>query len=109
MKRLLALAAVGATAAAGVTAIPALGATKSVRLVDNKFSPASVTVRRGTTVRFVWAGENPHNVFVTRGPVKFNSGPAKVRDSLRKRMTRRGTYSIVCTLHGGMTLKLRVR
>jgi plastocyanin len=83
-------------------------ATTTIKLVDNKFRPARKTVRRGTTVKFVWAGVNPHNVFAVTGPVKFHSG-TKTKGSYRKRMTRKGSYSLVCTIHSGMTLRLKVR
>src|SRR3954449_3279479 len=97
-----------ALAAAGLAALPAAGATKSVMLIDNKFSPSKVTVRRGTTVKFTWAGKNPHNVTAFQGPVTFHSG-TKTTGPSRKRLTRKGTYSIICTIHSGMTLILKVR
>ena len=48
-------------------------ATTTIRLVDNKFKPAKKTVRRGTTVRFLWAGKNAHNVTAFDGPSTFHS------------------------------------
>ena len=33
-----------------------------------------VTVSKGTTVKWRFAGDNPHTVTVSKGPVKFNSG-----------------------------------
>jgi len=67
-----------------------------------------VKARRGDTVVWVWEGRNPHNVTVTRGPVKFSS-PTKRSGRYRKRMRRRGSYRIVCTIHAGMRMTLRVR
>src|SRR3954463_7350221 len=107
MKRTLALLT-AALAAAGLAALPAAGATKGVKLIDNKFSPSKVTVRRGTTVKFTWAGKNPHNVTAFQGPVTFHSG-TKTTGTYRKRLARKGTYSIICTVHSGMTLILKVR
>jgi plastocyanin len=104
MKRILA-----ATLAAGLlAAVPASGATTTIRLVDDKFRPPTRTVDRGTTVRFVWAGRNLHNVFVFSGPQNFHSG-TKRTGTYRKRLTRKGTYQLGCTLHAGMTLTIRVR
>jgi plastocyanin len=108
MKRIIALIAAAVVAAAGATAIPAFSATKTIKLVDNKFSPSKATVTRGTTVKFVWAGKNPHNVVVVQGPVKFSSS-TKTKGSFAKKLTRKGTYAIVCTIHSGMTLTLKVR
>jgi plastocyanin len=104
MKRLLA----ATLAVVMVAAAPATGATTSIRLVDNKFRPAKVTVARGTTVRFVWAGRLLHNVFVFSGPQNFHSGTKKT-GTYRRRLTRKGTYQLGCTLHAGMTLTIRVR
>ena len=105
MKRALAATLTAALAAA---AVPAGAATTSIRLVDNKFRPAKVTVARGTTVRFVWAGRNQHNVFVFSGPQDFHSG-TKRKGTYSRRLSRKGTYQLGCTLHAGMTLTIRVR
>ena len=107
MKRLLAVLAAVAVVAA-VFAIPALAATRTVSLRDNVFSPRTLTVRKGTTVRFVWRGRNPHNV-VSRGAGRFRSA-VKTRGSYRRRLNRRGTYRIVCTIHAPrMRMTIRVR
>ena len=107
MKRTLALLTAAAVAA-GLAALPAAGAVKGVKLVDNKFRPSKATVKRGTTVKFTWAGKNPHNVTAFSGPVLFHSG-TKTTGTYRKRLTRKGTYSIICTVHSEMTLILKVR
>jgi plastocyanin len=106
MKRILFLATLGAMFA--VTAVPAPAAIRGVSLRDNFFRPASVTVRKGDTVKFRWLGNASHNVTVARGPQRFRSG-TKASGSYRKRMTRRGTYRLVCTVHSGMRMTLRVR
>jgi len=85
-----------------------VAATTTIKLVDNKFRPRRKTVARGTTVRFLWAGKNQHNVFVFSGPTSFNS-PTKAHGTYRKRLTKKGTYQLGCTLHAGMTLTIKVR
>lgn len=112
--RLLALP-LAATAAFGLAALPAVGAsskhktrTATVKLKDDYFAPKTKTVRRNTVVVFRWAGRAPHNVVVTRGPVKFSS-KTQTKGSYRKKLTRKGTYTIVCTIHPGMELKLKVK
>ena len=72
--------------------------TRAVRVVDTAFRPRALTVTRGTTVVWRWRGEQAHNVTVRRGPVKFASA-TKVTGTFRRRMWRRGTYRIVCTIH----------
>jgi plastocyanin len=105
LKKLLALA-VGVLVAA--LAVPALAATRTVSVADNVFKPSSLTVRKSDTVRFRWTGRAPHNVVVTKGPVKFRSS-TKTSGTYTKRMTRAGRYTIVCTIHPGMDMRLRVR
>lgn len=110
MKKLLVLVAVLAVAA--VAAAPAVAATKRIKVGDNYFvragSPPKVTVKKGTVVRWVWRGKVVHNVKVTRGPQRFQS-PTKAKGSFKHRMRRKGTYRIVCTIHPGMAMTLRVR
>jgi plastocyanin len=106
MKRLIAAAAT--CAAAGAFAVPALAATRTVRVEDNVFAPKSITVAKGTTVKWLFRGEKPHNVVVKRGPVRFQSAPQR-SGRFTKTLTKVGTYSIVCTIHSGMAMKVRVR
>ncbi len=105
-KRLLVLP-VAVAAALGVAVVPA-GATNTIKLKDDFFSPKSATVSKGSTVTFRWAGRAPHNVTVVKGPVKFHSS-TKTSGSYEKKLTRAGTYKLTCTIHPGMNLTLRVR
>jgi plastocyanin len=96
----------------GLLAAQALAATRSVTIGDDFFvrkgSPPTVTVKRGTTVRWVWRGDNPHNVTVRRGPVKFHSS-VKESGTYSRTVRRVGTYRIVCSVHQPdmrMTLKV---
>ena len=111
MRKLLALsvlAAVAVLAAAFATSAPS--ATR-VNVGDNYFVRPSgvptVTVSKGTKVRWVWTGNDLHNVKVKRGPVKFSS-PSKMSGSFSKRMRKRGTYTIVCSIHGGGDQKMKL-
>ncbi|HEV7750253.1 MAG TPA: plastocyanin/azurin family copper-binding protein [Baekduia sp.] len=108
MKKLVAVGAATAVAA-GALAIPALAATKSVQVKDNKFVAKSITVSKGTTVKWVWKGTAPHNVKVTKGPAKFSS-TTQVKGSYSKKLTKAGTYTILCTIHAPdmkMTIKVK--
>ncbi|MDX6701363.1 MAG: hypothetical protein QOF26_1589 [Baekduia sp.] len=108
MKKLIAAGAATA-AAAGALAIPALAATTTVQVKDNKFAPTSITVTKGTTVKWVWKGKAPHNVTVSKGPAKFRS-TTQVKGSYSKKLTKAGTYTILCTIHApGMKMTLKVK
>jgi plastocyanin len=108
MKKLAAAAA--AAVAAGALAVPTFGAaTKTVNVRDNRFDPASLTVTAGTTVKWVWKGKAPHNVKVTKGPATFAS-TTQTKGSFSKKLTKKGTYSILCTIHApNMKMTVRVK
>src|SRR3954454_3797655 len=106
MKKLI--AAGTAAVIAGALAVPAFAATKTVQVKDNKFVSNSITVKKGTTVKWIWKGDAPHNVKVTKGPAKFTSS-VKTSGSFKKKLTKKGTYSIICTIHApGMKMKIKV-
>ena len=102
----LALPALAAVAAIAFLA-PSASAVSVVRVGDDFFRPGTLTVKKGTTVRWRWVGDDPHNVTVTRGPVKFRSS-TKSSGTYSKRLRRAGRYRIVCTIHPGMDMTLRV-
>jgi plastocyanin len=112
MKRKLLVPMLAAAVVAGAIAIPAIAATRTVRVGDDYFvgkRTHTATVTRGTTVRWRWVGDNPHNVRAYRGPVKFRSR-VKSSGTYSRRMTRRGTYRILCDVHRDtMRMTLRVR
>ena len=87
-------------------AVPTAGmsATKSISVRDDVFSPKSITINKGDTVRWRWAGRKPHNV-TGRG---FKSRTQR-SGSYSRRFRRAGSYSVRCTLHSGMTMRIRVR
>jgi plastocyanin len=96
-----------------VAAAPATAATRTVRVGDDWYvreGPApTVTVAKGTVVRWRWTGRDDHNVVVQRGPRRFRSD-LKDSGTYRKKLRRRGTYRIVCSIHQPdmrMTLKVR--
>jgi plastocyanin len=113
MRKLLVLGLLVALSGTLLVAGPAFSARKHVKVDDNHFvrkgSPPTVTVRRNDTVVWEWEGRNPHNVTVRKGPVRFKSS-TKTSGTYRKKVTRRGTYRILCTIHPAnmrMTLKVR--
>jgi plastocyanin len=98
----------------GPAVAPALAATKKVTVGDNYFvrdgGVPKVTVSKGTKVRWVWKGKSLHNVKVTKGPARFGS-PSKTSGAYAKKVTKAGTYTLVCTVHGArdQSMKLVVR
>jgi plastocyanin len=110
MRKLLVVSIVAVASA--VLALPALAATRSVKVGDDYFvrkgSVPTVTVKKGTKVTWRWSGKDLHNLAVTKGPAKFRSS-FKSSGTYSKRVTRTGTYTIVCTIHQpDMAMKLRV-
>ncbi len=107
-------ALLAATLSLGVTVPVALAATKSIKVGDDYFVRAkgvpTVTVKKGTTVKWKFAGHAPHNVTVSSGPVKFHSKTMR-SGSFSKKLTKKGTYKIYCTIHGAadqsMVLKVK--
>ena len=110
MTRKLMLVPAIATAALAV-GVPAANSAREVKVGDNYFVRASgvptVTVSKGTTVKWVWKGKSPHNVKVTKGPVKFGSS-SMTRGSYSRKMKQKGTYTIVCTVHGASDQKMKL-
>lgn len=99
LRKISALVLVGA--AAGVAAIPAFAATKTVRLKDDFFSPKSISANKGDKIKFVWSGDSPHDV-------KGMGISIPARTSGTKTVTlKRSSGTIVCTIHSGMKLRVR--
>ena len=76
--------------------------TPSVGVNDNYFSPTSVTIAVGDTVRWVWGGQVAHNVTfdaVNGAPANCGNLGAGVCTRV---FTVAGTFLYTCTLHAGM-------
>jgi plastocyanin len=77
---------------------------KTVKLGDYYFSPAKLTVKKGTTVVWKWpsGGGDGHDVVLRKGPrgaKRFASDIFFAGESYPQKLTVPGTYSIVCSLH----------
>jgi plastocyanin len=91
----------------------ALAATRSIKVGDNYYVRSrgvpTVTVSKGTKVRWRFTTDTGHSVTVTRGPTKFNSG-VRTGGSYSRTMRKRGTYTIYCVIHGSeQKMKLVVK
>lgn len=82
-------------------------AIRTVKLKDSYFSPALITTRGTTTLRFVWAGELRHNLDGRGIPDRYLHARRRYAPLLRT--YGRGVYRFFCTIHPGMEMKLRVR
>lgn len=85
------------TALAGT---PAPG-TPVVTIQNFKYSPASVTIRAGQSVRFVNRDDEAHTA--TSKSNAFDSGGLDTGDSWTVRFTKPGKYPYLCSLHPYMT------
>jgi plastocyanin len=85
-----------------LAAAPAAAAPRKVSVGDDWFvrdgRAATVTVNKGKKVRWRWVGRDQHNVVVQSGPRRFQS-PLKRSGRYTKKMRKRGTYKIVCSIH----------
>jgi plastocyanin len=85
-------------------AIPSFAATKGVSVVDDAFKAKTVTISKGSTVKWTWKGSNPHNVKGSGFASKV-----QVKGTFSHRFTQRGTFNYRCTIHSGMTGKVIVK
>jgi len=108
MRKLIVIALI--VGSLGVLASVAMAA-RSVKVGDDYYVRPSgvpkVTVSKGATVRWRFVGDNPHTVTVSKGPVRFNSG-RKTSGTYSKKLRKRGTYTIYCTIHGASDQKMKL-
>lgn len=83
-------------------------ATETVVKIDNfNFSPATLTVPVGTTVRWTNADDIPHSV-VSDDKI-FKSKALDTDDQFTYTFTKPGTYGYFCGLHPKMTATIVVQ
>jgi plastocyanin len=77
-------------------------------IIDNyAFSPASLTVKVGTTVTWINQDDDAHTVDSTQG--KFKSGTLNKGGQFEFRFTEAGEYPFFCRFHPKMTGKVIVQ
>jgi plastocyanin len=91
----------------GATASVALAATKSVGVKKSgskfHFTPATVTIKKGDSVRWSWSGSVPHNV---KGSGFNSKTGAKV--TFTRKFSKAGRFAVVCTIHQALGQKMTV-
>lgn len=108
-RKRLTIIAVAGLAAASAAAVPASAGggkpqKKTVKIGDNYYSPAKLTVNRSSTITWKWPDTtgDTHDVTLLKGPKgvkKFASEQAGSFYSYKRKLTTPGKYQIICTLH----------
>jgi plastocyanin len=109
--------AVAAASLAGGTAAtakaPSASASKGakptlVTVADFYFGPDKATIKKGGTVKWVWASTNtePHDVHLKKGPKGLKKPgtystktTAVTNAEFKKKFETPGTYNFICTIH----------
>ena len=110
-------AAVLALAGAALVAAPATAAApkpRTVKIADNYYLPAKLTVKPRTKIVWRWPAEagDVHDVKLKSGPKgvkKFHSQAASVDYTFKRKLKKVGKYKIICTLYEEMRMTIRVR
>ena len=101
----LAVALFGAAAAPAAKPAPK---PKIVTVNDFYFGPSSLSIKKGTTVKWVWSELNtyPHDVHLKKGPSKLKEKSkystkttAVTAATFKKKFETLGTYKFICTIH----------
>ena len=118
-KAVLSLAVAGAALAWGGAADGATSLKlKQVKMFDNYYSPAKLTVKVGQPVQWVWPSDvgDSHDVKVKkapRGAKKFASPPFAAAAKWPRppmKFKKAGTYKLFCTFHETeMTMTITVK
>ncbi len=72
------------------------GTPNSISVRDNYFTPATISVKAGSTVTWTWAGRNDHSV-------TFSDGTTSTTQSsgvYSRTFPTAGTYNYHCAVHG---------
>jgi plastocyanin len=89
------------------------GGNPSVVMKNIQFAPASVTVKKGGTVKWTNDDSVGHDVTKKGGPgPKFSSGSAggmQSGDTFQQKFTTAGTIQYVCTVHPNMKGTITVK
>jgi plastocyanin len=107
-------AALALAGGAGTVAASTKPVHKSVKVSDDVFSPKKLTVPVNSTITWKWSSANSdtHDVYLSKRPKgvkRFHSDPASSDFSYKRKLAKKGTYTVLCTFHENMTQKITVR
>jgi plastocyanin len=90
------------SSAGGAAATPTpVGGVVRVTYRGLAITPANVTIKAGTTIRWTNFDATLHNVVLTSGPVKLSSPAFNKGGSYKAKFTKPGVYHYLCTFHPG--------
>ena len=92
--------------AGGTPAVPVAG--NAVTIQNFAFSPASLTVKVGTTVTWTNQDSDAHTVTSQGSGGPLNSAPLNTGKSYSYTFTKPGVYSYLCTIHPFMVATVTV-
>ena len=105
---LIAMAAGRARASGSARAAEKPAAETAIKIDNFTFSPNTVTVPVGSTVRWMNHDDIPHTV-VSDDKTTFKSKALDTDDGFSYTFTKRGTYLYFCSIHPKMTGKIVVK
>ena len=85
------------TVAAGPAATATPAPVVEIKISDNAFTPKDITIKTGTTVKWVWSGANPHSVLVAGFKSEQMTGSGEF---IREFKSGSGTFNYQCGVHG---------
>jgi len=74
----------------------------TITIVKNTFRPANITVKTGSTVRWVNADDHPHNIAFADKDFSASTYLLGASQSFSQRFDRPGTFDFVCLIHPQM-------
>lgn len=74
----------------------------TIIITKNTFRPANMTVKAGSTVRWVNADDHPHNIAFADKDFSASTFLLGSGQSFSQRFDRRGTYDFGCLIHPQM-------
>ena len=89
--------------------------TGTIHILDNRFSPASVTIAVGDSVTWRWEGNNSHSVTqgttpnASEDPTRLFDSPIKSSGTFGYRFTSAGTVPYFCRPHFASGMKGTVK
>jgi len=95
----VALLAVASTPTISSAQVETVHKVVTIRIRDNLFTPASIDVADGTTVRWINTGRNTHNVTPNTGKA-YGSGKLAPGKAYVHTFDKSGRFGYYCTLHG---------
>ena len=87
----------GDAPAAAATATPTAAPSATVTIADNSFSPETLTIKAGTTVQWLWTGNNTHSVLVGGFESAKHAGSGTFEQTFRNSGA---TVRYQCGVHG---------